>query len=78
MTLQFVAMLNNVCHYYRTVERALNIECWLFIHVQDGLYSSIKSLVTDFRVLVGAPDTPRWNSVLFGGQSHGVTPCTSL
>ncbi|KAK3095294.1 hypothetical protein FSP39_012912 [Pinctada imbricata] len=34
---------------------------------KDGLYSTIKDSVSSFRDLVGAPDTPRWNSVLFGG-----------
>ncbi|ELU06772.1 hypothetical protein CAPTEDRAFT_171281 [Capitella teleta] len=34
---------------------------------QDGLYSLLHSAVHGFRQLVGAPDTPRWNSVLFGG-----------
>ncbi|KAL5016481.1 hypothetical protein ScPMuIL_006070 [Solemya velum] len=34
---------------------------------KDGLYSTLKNSVDGFRQLVGAPDTPRWNSVLFGG-----------
>lgn len=34
---------------------------------EDGLYRSLKNSVSSFRELVGAPDTPRWNSVLFGG-----------
>lgn len=34
---------------------------------EDSLYSSLKSSVSGFRQMVGAPDTPRWNSVLFGG-----------
>ncbi|KAH3789712.1 major facilitator superfamily domain-containing protein 10-like [Dreissena polymorpha] len=34
---------------------------------EDGLYRSLKDSVSSFRELVGAPDTPRWNSVLFGG-----------
>lgn len=34
---------------------------------EDSLYASLKSSVDSFRQLVGAPDTPRWNSVLFGG-----------
>lgn len=34
---------------------------------QDTLYKSLKDSVSSFRQLVGAPDTPRWNSVLFGG-----------
>ena len=39
------------------------------ILTQEGsLYSVMKSGVTGFRELVGAPDTPRWNSVLFGGK----------
>ncbi|KAF6020223.1 MFSD10 [Bugula neritina] len=33
----------------------------------DDLYSTMKSSVSSFRILVGAPDTPKWNSVLFGG-----------
>jgi len=28
----------------------------------------MKDSVTGFREFVGAPDTPRWNSVLFGGM----------
>lgn len=34
---------------------------------QGGLYYGLKQLVHGFREWVGAPDTPRWNSVLFGG-----------
>lgn len=34
---------------------------------QDTFYSIVQSSVHQFRQLVGAPDTPRWNSVLFGG-----------
>lgn len=34
---------------------------------KTGLYNSLKEYVHGFRELVGAPDTPRWNSVLFGG-----------
>ncbi|XP_067928742.1 major facilitator superfamily domain-containing protein 10-like isoform X2 [Watersipora subatra] len=33
----------------------------------DSLYLAMKSSVESFRVLVGAPDTAKWNSVLFGG-----------
>lgn len=36
---------------------------------QGGLYKVIKDSVTGFREFVGAPDTHRWNSVLFGGIS---------
>ncbi|KAK6177910.1 hypothetical protein SNE40_012779 [Patella caerulea] len=32
-----------------------------------GLYTYLKTSVSNFREFVGAPDTPRWNSVLFGG-----------
>ncbi|XP_064600293.1 major facilitator superfamily domain-containing protein 10-like [Liolophura sinensis] len=39
---------------------------------QDGLYHVLKQSVTGFRELVGAPDTPRWNSVLFGGLLGSV------
>lgn len=34
---------------------------------EDGFYQSLMRSVNGFRELVGAPDTPRWNSVLFGG-----------
>ncbi|CAD5113289.1 DgyrCDS2466 [Dimorphilus gyrociliatus] len=34
---------------------------------QDTFYSLVQGTVHQFRQLVGAPDTPRWNSVLFGG-----------
>lgn len=34
---------------------------------EDSLYQYLKDSVHGFRELVGAPDTPRWNSVLFGG-----------
>ncbi|CAL1539231.1 unnamed protein product [Lymnaea stagnalis] len=34
---------------------------------ESGLYAALKNSVSSFRTLVGAPDTPRWNSVLFGG-----------
>jgi len=34
---------------------------------QGSLYFTLKHAVDGFRDLVGAPDTPRWNSVLFGG-----------
>ncbi|ESO96999.1 hypothetical protein LOTGIDRAFT_115354 [Lottia gigantea] len=34
---------------------------------KQGLYTYIKTSVSNFREFVGAPDTPRWNSVLFGG-----------
>ncbi|CAG5134893.1 unnamed protein product, partial [Candidula unifasciata] len=33
---------------------------------ESGLYSALKNSVSSFRSFVGAPDTPRWNSVLFG------------
>lgn len=36
-------------------------------HDKEGLYKTMKDSVTGFREFVGAPDTPRWNSVLFGG-----------
>ncbi|XP_005092721.1 major facilitator superfamily domain-containing protein 10 isoform X2 [Aplysia californica] len=36
-------------------------------HDESGLYSAIKNSVSSFRNFVGAPDTARWNSVLFGG-----------
>ncbi|XP_071168317.1 major facilitator superfamily domain-containing protein 10-like [Mytilus edulis] len=36
-------------------------------HDKGGLYKVIKDSVTGFREFVGAPDTHRWNSVLFGG-----------
>lgn len=36
-------------------------------HDKDGLYKIMKDSVTGFREFVGAPDTARWNSVLFGG-----------
>lgn len=32
-----------------------------------GLYAFMKDSVSSFRDFVGAPDTPKWNSVLFGG-----------
>lgn len=35
---------------------------------QSGLYSALKNSVSSFRIFVGAPDNPRWNSVLFGGK----------
>ncbi|XP_074640918.1 major facilitator superfamily domain-containing protein 10-like [Tubulanus polymorphus] len=34
---------------------------------EDNFYSTILKSVRGFRGLVGAPDTPRWNAVLFGG-----------
>lgn len=34
---------------------------------KDTLYQSLLKSVHGFREIVGAPDTPRWNSVLFGG-----------
>ena len=40
---------------------------WLMF--QTSLYYTLKRGVDGFRTLVGAPDTPRWNSVLFGGQT---------
>ena len=39
----------------------------MFHCLQDSLYESLKNSVSSFRELVNAPDTPRWNSVLFGG-----------
>ena len=39
-----------------------------FFQFQDSLYQYLKDSVHGFRELVGAPDTPRWNSVLFGGK----------
>lgn len=42
------------------------------IHLQDDLYMAMKSSVDGFRQLVGAPDTPKWNSVLFGGEQPMV------
>jgi MFS family permease len=36
-------------------------------HDEGGLYFALKRSVNGFRSLVGAPDTPKWNSVLFGG-----------
>ena len=35
---------------------------------QDALYSALKVSVHRFQDRIGAPDTPRWNSVLFGGK----------
>jgi len=35
---------------------------------QGSLYFSFREAVGVFRGLVGAPDTPQWNSVLFGGK----------
>lgn len=32
-----------------------------------GLYGFMKNSISSFRQFVGAPDTPKWNSVLFGG-----------
>lgn len=40
-------------------------DIWPF---QDSLYQVLQNGVHGFRQLVGAPDTPKWNSVLFGGQ----------
>ena len=37
-------------------------------HDKDGLYYTLKDSVRVFREYVGAPDTPRWNGVLFGGK----------
>ncbi|RUS69456.1 hypothetical protein EGW08_022778 [Elysia chlorotica] len=37
------------------------------VNDQSGVYASLQNSVSFFRELVGAPDTPRWNSVLFGG-----------
>lgn len=34
---------------------------------QGSLYQGLKQFVHGFLAWVGAPDTPRWNSVLFGG-----------
>nr|KAG5687664.1 hypothetical protein BaRGS_027556 [Batillaria attramentaria] len=34
---------------------------------KHGLYALMKDSVSSFRNFVGAPDTPKWNSVLFGG-----------
>lgn len=34
---------------------------------QHGLYAFMKNSLSSFRQFVGAPDTPKWNSVLFGG-----------
>jgi hypothetical protein len=41
---------------------------YMLIFIQEGLYKTMKDSVTGFREFVGAPDTPRWNSVLFGGM----------
>ena len=35
---------------------------------QEGLYTTLQQSVDGFRVMVGAPDSPRWNAVLFGGS----------
>ena len=35
--------------------------------MQDTLYVILNSTVTRFRDLVGAPNAPRWNAVLFNG-----------
>ncbi|KAK7109962.1 major facilitator superfamily domain-containing protein 10-like [Littorina saxatilis] len=34
---------------------------------KHGLYAFMTNSVSSFRQFVGAPDTPKWNSVLFGG-----------
>lgn len=39
----------------------------LFILIQDALYVILNSTVTRFRDLIGAPNAPRWNAVLFNG-----------
>ncbi|XP_013396076.1 major facilitator superfamily domain-containing protein 10 [Lingula anatina] len=36
-------------------------------HDEGGLYHVLLQYVHSLRSLIGAPDTPRWNSVLFGG-----------
>ncbi|KAL8576234.1 hypothetical protein ACOMHN_006157 [Nucella lapillus] len=36
-------------------------------HDKHGLYGFMKNSIGSFREFVGAPDTPKWNSVLFGG-----------
>lgn len=46
----------------------------VFFKFQDGLYERLKDSVSTFRELVGAPDTPRWNSVLFGGLLQNDLP----
>lgn len=37
------------------------------VNDQSGVYASLQNSVSYFRELVGAPNSPRWNSVLFGG-----------
>lgn len=37
---------------------------------QSGLYSYILNVVDNFRVFIGAPDTERFNLVLFGGTHY--------
>ena len=41
-----------------------------FLFLQHGLYAFMKNSVSSFRDFVGAPDTPKWNSVLFGGNNN--------
>jgi len=43
---------------------------WLF---QGGLYGTLQTSVNGFRAMVGAPDTPKWNAVLFGGEHFNLT-----
>ena len=39
---------------------------------QGGLYGTLQSSVNGFRAMVGAPDSPRWNAVLFGGNQFDI------
>ena len=40
----------------------------LFFFLKDATYDFMQSSVSSLRGIVGAPDTPKWNSVLFGGK----------
>lgn len=41
-------------------------------HVQGSLYSLLIEKVDNFRDLIGAPDTEKFNIVLLGGMSVGM------
>jgi len=43
--------------------------------VQDGLYGRLLNAVDGFRDFIGAPQTQKFNIVLFGGK--GIAPCNT-
>lgn len=65
--LVFLALLMDLLAFTMILPLLPSILDYYADHDKDGLYSWLADKVTNFRVMLGAPDTRKFNSVLFGG-----------